>query len=399
MNQQDNEKPSSTSEEEVYEYLQRQPQIMLKLQENSLTVAQSLRDNYFKNTAKFITHLRRAMREADLGRRPDQILTTQAIDNINWAGVQGEVVTFLDGGFGQVQLSSQTPILLRVGSYRVKTGERRLSEREQFGYYPVIIGDLEGGSKERKDFPDIVRITAELLGGLAVLERTPDIRVLMFHGPLVYLMNLYAGHAPFTEKDIDIFLQQYAQNPELAQQLKEDFLQEAQFDIYPKMVPERCDEWIQKRWFEPLSWMAFLYRRLIQEARRRNPIPIIAGVVERSYLREFIQLFLLERVFRGLRKNEKVNYFNDLFGRTDLRSPKALLDKLGYTDSLLLAMLLETGQFSEPWTIDKYGGLTKVEMSIPGDPIKADFNHLKPPNQTGFPQVRGCYVHVSETRD
>ncbi len=57
---------------------------------------------------------------------------------------------------------------------------------------------------------DIVRITAELLGGLSALMRTPGIRVLMFHGPLVYLVGSYAGHTPFTEGDVDLFLQHYA---------------------------------------------------------------------------------------------------------------------------------------------------------------------------------------------
>ena len=58
---------------------------------------------------------------------------------------------------------------------------------------------------DRKDFVDIVRITAELLW-LSALMRTPGIRVLMFHGPLVYLVGSYAGHAPFTEGDVDLFL-------------------------------------------------------------------------------------------------------------------------------------------------------------------------------------------------
>jgi hypothetical protein len=70
---------------------------------------------------------------------------------------------------------------------------------------PLFLGDLEGGSKERKDFPDIVRITAELLGGLSALKRTPDLRVLMFHGPLVYMMSAYAGHTPFTKKTLTFF--------------------------------------------------------------------------------------------------------------------------------------------------------------------------------------------------
>jgi len=231
----------------------------MKLAENSLTVAESLRDNYFKNTAAFVAALRTAMH------RDPPIVDVMHVDNIGWQELQGEVATFVDGGVGQVRISSQVPILLRVGSYCVRTGERRMAEREQFGYYPVILGDLEGGSKERKDFIDIVRITAELLGGLSALERTPDLRLLMFHGPLVYLVGNYAGHTPFTEHDIDLFLGQYAANREAGVRLKDEFLREARLDIYPRMT-ERSDEWIERRLFEPVSWMAFLYRQLIAAA-------------------------------------------------------------------------------------------------------------------------------------
>jgi hypothetical protein len=398
-----NQQNYNSIEEEVISDLQNHPHIMIKLSENALLVAESLRDNYFANTAKFVTHLRRAMREADLGKREHQILETKAINDLNWQKVQGEVVTFIDGGLGQVQMSSPVPIFLRVGSYRVRTGERNLAEREQFGYFPVILGDLEGGSKERKDFPDIVRITAELLGGLSALKRTPDLRVLMFHGPLVYMMSGYAGYTPFTEKDIDLFLKHYAQKPELAQQLKEDFLEEAKIEIYPKIAPGRSDEWIKRRLFEPLSWIAFLYRQLIKEAKQRKPKTIIAGVVERGgELREFSETILLERVFKGLRKNDKISYFNELYGREDIKTPKALLDKLGYTDALLLSMLLEAGQFSEPWEIkSKYTGLSKGNISLPNESFTtdADWSCLKPYNEIGFPKVKGCYVKVSETTE
>jgi hypothetical protein len=309
----------------VREDLQRQSHLFMKLVENALTVAESLRDNYFQNTAKFVRELRRAMQATAAGRRSEAILTIHNVENAEWSSVQGEVVTFIDGGLGQVQISSQVPILLRVGSYCVRTGERHLSEREHFGYYPVILGDLEGGSKERKDFPDIVRITAELLGGLSALERTPDLRVLMFHGPLVYLMSGYAGHTPFTEKDIDLFLRQYAPTAALGYQIKEDFLRQAELDIYPQMT-DRSDEWARRRLFEPLAWIAYLYRRLIRIACQRRPTPIITGVVERGALREFSEKVLLERVFRGLRDKKQINYFNDMYGRSDLTSPKALLD-------------------------------------------------------------------------
>lgn len=212
------------SAQAVQEDLQRQPHLMLRLAENALTVAQSLRDNYFHNTSKFIAALRRAIAESPSKRWSEPILAVSAVDDLEWSALSGEVVTFIDGGIGQVRVSSQVPILLRVGSYRVRVGERRLAQREDFGYYPVILGDLQGGSKERRDFIDIVRITAELLGGLSALERTPDLSLLMFHGPLTYLVGAYAGHAPFTEADIDVFLYQYGVTPSDGRDLKAAFL-------------------------------------------------------------------------------------------------------------------------------------------------------------------------------
>ncbi len=380
----------------VQEDLQRQPHLFVRLAENALTVAESLRGNYFKNTATFIAALRKAIADTQQGRRTDPILEVRRVPETSWADVQDEVVTFIDGGVGQVQLASQVPILLRVGSYRVRTGERRLSEREQFGYYPVILGDLEGGSKERKDFIDIVRITAELLAGLSALERTPDLRVLIFHGPLTYLVGSYAGHTPFTERDIDLFLRQYAQDAQIARALKEDFLRQAHVDIYPK-ITKRPDEWARQRIFEPLSFIAFLLRRLCERARQR-PVPAyIVGVVERGNLRELSETILLERVFRGLRQKGNIDYFNNMYGRTDLSTPKALLDRLGYTDALLMAMLLEPGQYSESWSMNKFDGLRRGEVALPGlaDEELVNFEALKP-GPFGFPRIRGCYLHVSE---
>jgi NurA domain-containing protein len=391
----DPDRESDPSVSEIAESLQRQPHLFMRLLQNSLTVAESLRDNYFKNTARFVSDLKRRMRTE----KDAPILLCSRADILEWPTLQGEVVTFIDGGVGQVEISSQVPLLLRVGSYSVRTGERRLTERENFGYYPIILGDLQGGSKERKDFIDIVRITAELLGGLSALARTPDMRVLMFHGPLVYLVGSYAGHTPFTEKDIDLFLHQYAHDPEQGRRLKEDFLKEAELEVYPKMSA-RSDEWVKRKLFEPLSWMAFLFRRLISEAKKRDPHVLVAGVVERGTLRDFSERILLERVFRGLRQKGNVDYFNKMYARTELTSPKSLLDKLGYTDALLLAMLLQPGQWTESWQMDKYSGLRKGNVILPGesDARTVDFSPLKS-GKFGFPGVSGCYVHVSETTE
>jgi hypothetical protein len=170
-------------------------------------------------------------------------------------------------------------------------------------------------------------------------------------------------------------------------------------DIYPKMT-DRADEWVQRRLFEPLAWIAFLYRQLIEEARKRNPVPLIAGVVERGQLREFSERVLLERVFHGLRAKGRLDYFNQMYGRTDLKSPKSFLDKLGYTDALLLAMLMRPGEYSESWQISKYEGLRQGNVSLPGESGTSvvSFSPLKP-GSIGFPTVTGCYVHVSETTE
>jgi hypothetical protein len=391
-------RPPRWTQADIRADLQRQPHLLLKLAENALTVAESLRDNYFKNTAAFVSVLRRHTARAG-DKASDPLLTAHEVGYTRWRDVQGEVVTFIDGGIGRVRISSQVPILLRVGSYSVRTGERRLAEREQFGYYPVILGDLEGGSKERKDFPDIVRITAELLGGLAALERNVDLRVLMFHGPLVYLMGSYAGHTPFTERDADLFLKHYASDPALAADLKAEFLKEACLDVYPRMT-DRADEWSRRRLFEPLAWIAYLYRRLIRAAKQRRPVPIIAGVVERGEMREFVETVVLERVYRKLRARQKADFFNRIYGRTDLTSPRALLDRLGYTDALLLAMLLRPGEFSEPWEINKYQGLREGRVALPheGSRSTVDFAPLKP-GSIGFPCVLGSYLQVSENTE
>ena len=379
----------------VRDDLERQPHLFLRLAENALVVAESIRDNYFKNTAGFVAHLRRAIE------REDPIIQVGSVADARWEDVRDEVVTFIDGGVGQIHLSSQAPILLRVGSYSVRTGERRLAERENFGYYPIVLGDLEGGSKEREDFVDLVRITAEFLGGLAALDRTPDLDVLVFHGPLVNAIGRFTGHTPFTERDIDLFLRQYAAGSALADDLKEGFIREAGVETYPRMAPDWADDWAKRRLFEPLAWLAFLGRRLIRTAKARKNTPIVAGVVERERTGEFCERVLLDRVFHRMRERGTTSYFNDLYGRTDLTSPHGLLAKLGYTDSLLLAMVLRPGEYAEPWIMRKYAGLAAGRMALPGEAraSEVDWGSLRPPNSTGFPAVQGCYVHVSETTE
>src|SRR5262245_16908742 len=86
--------PDEHSLARVEAELQRHPHILMRLAENSLTVAQSMRDNYFRNTAKFISDVRRAIQQAQRGERTSQVLHTEDVSDSCWADFQDEVVSF-----------------------------------------------------------------------------------------------------------------------------------------------------------------------------------------------------------------------------------------------------------------------------------------------------------------
>src|SRR3954452_7527245 len=129
----------NAAEATVGEDLRRNPHILLQLAENSLTVAEGLRDNYFRSTARFVGALRGAVHDP---RRDTPLIAVRSVAGASWADIGPEVVTFIDAGIGSVAIAGRMPLLLRVGSFCVRTGERRIAERERFGYYPVILGDL-----------------------------------------------------------------------------------------------------------------------------------------------------------------------------------------------------------------------------------------------------------------
>lgn len=60
---------SPATPETVSAEIQRRPHVFMRLAENALMVAESLRGNYFKNTATFIADFKRAARQAAIGRR------------------------------------------------------------------------------------------------------------------------------------------------------------------------------------------------------------------------------------------------------------------------------------------------------------------------------------------
>ena len=89
-----------------------------------------------------------------------------------------------------------------------------------------------------------------------------------------------------------------------------------------------------------------------------------------------------------------------MFGRTDLNSPRAVLERLGYNDSLLLAMIMRPGQRTEAWDVRKYDGLRSGNVSLPGESFSTNVNFTAlRGGPVGFPPVSACYVHVAETNE
>lgn len=57
------------TEDDVRGDIQRQPHLFMRLAENALTVAETFRGNYLKNTSEFVAFLRLAMQQS-LEERP-----------------------------------------------------------------------------------------------------------------------------------------------------------------------------------------------------------------------------------------------------------------------------------------------------------------------------------------
>ncbi len=91
------------------------PDLFVRIAENALTVAEDLREDYFKSTLR----LARAMREEF--RASDGMYRISRLE-----GVRSEpcAVAFVDGGLSEVDMGLAVPLIVRAGIFRVKAGER-----------------------------------------------------------------------------------------------------------------------------------------------------------------------------------------------------------------------------------------------------------------------------------
>jgi hypothetical protein len=343
--------------------LRRQPNIFRRIIESSLVVGRDIREQYLPITAALLERIRSAGLMDEIG------IVDVGLDTF-WPKHRGEFVTFIDGGVGNIQILTRRPVMIRVGAFSVNTGEHDLSKREQFRFYPVLFGELEGGTHSREDFHDVVRMIAEMSAVLEALKASPQGSVVVLHGPLLYPMAGYTGHDPFTDRDLMQFhlgsREEIEMYLEECQGLNEDFQW-----VKDLAVQDKADA---------VCYLRFLLRRSIIVAREKDIL--LMGVVERGQAVNFLRQYLLPTVVK--RHPEIITEFfptRDIRVRSIKEKVRLLIELLNMNDSLILALLLREREYTQFYPLIK---TAQRQVETRYRPVIDEAR--------GFPRVCGAYL-------
>ena len=238
------------SDTDIRTKLKGEPDVFLRLTENSMLVAASLRDKFLDQTLSIASKIR--------GKLGIEDLKSFGIKKIpsDKTGSNKITVAFIDGGVGEAEIFLKVPLIVRGGIFRVKEGERDLEKREIFEFFPVLIGDLEGGEKGSSDYASVVRIIIELSAVLKVLDdpKYSDVNLIMLHGPILYRLSAYSRHW-FFEKDIIAMAQ-----------CSEDLIDGFRENIKECHLEECiCSSWKGEQKLVANCFIAFLLNRIIDK--------------------------------------------------------------------------------------------------------------------------------------
>lgn len=323
------------------EKLRKEPDIFLRLAQSSLKVAKSLRQVYLDVTVKLAEQIRNML----LSESNDTGLTIRQVERVS--GDSRLTVCFIDGGVGEAEIFFRVPLIVRGGIFRVKEGERDLERRETFEFFPVLIGDLDGGEKSRPDYASVVRIIVELAAVWHVLKdsdnKYSDVNLIMLHGPLLYRLSAYTNHW-FYESDIERMTHG-------AEEIIQGYKEFCKKDPTPR---DWFRIWEQQRKVRANHMIAYLLSSIIQQCSERG-IHFI-GVVERASATEICrQLFkkMLEDdipIDDRLLPNPSGQYIKDA---------DEIIERGNYSDPLLFSLVLEPGEYLSLWKAkERYTGFS-----------------------------------------
>jgi hypothetical protein len=315
------------------------PDLFVRIAENALTVAEELREDYFKSTLSLARSMRDEFRRGE---------GTYKIADVSGEVPEACAVAFVDGGLSRIDMGLGVPLIVRAGIFRVKQGERDLDKRETFDHFPLMLGQLRGGLKSSSKYGDVVRELVELGALVTALEddRFSDIRLLMLHGPLQFVSGPFFDHW-FYPEDFEQMLGMSEDRPHVLPVLQ-------QFSGWCKACrlngTERCAQDIGNQHLPAVCMMAFLQDHIIKRAAQKDVL--LCGVVERSFGRS-ITKYVVKRML-----DHEPEVFSALLDSLSIDSKAAgvqadaILDATRYNDAVLLALALDRGEQLEWYQVE-----------------------------------------------
>lgn len=344
------------------------------LGQQSLALAKEIRsefvdltDNLARKTREKIFFKKEFLTEKSEEISPLTNIEIMHVKYLKWSGVKGETISFIDGGVGETKIMNRIPLIIRAGIFKVITGERDLSEREKFEIYPILVGDLESGRKDRGDYSSVIRIVIELLSAFKATfsKDYSNTNLLMLHGPVSYRLSAYTEHY-ISEEDIQYILGNKGIDFESdVENINADklitnfrsFCDNCELNINNGGF---CDPTLLKSNIRVICFIWYLLKTIFKETYIRDNFEI-TGVVERSQSTDFIRDHLFPKLLKldsSLLEDYKIEKTEKLEKDID-----SLLEKSLYHDSLILSLLLEEGEYTSPvYANRRYSGISKDEL-------------------------------------
>ena len=301
--------------------------------QNSALIATSIRSEYLGRTNSLVEAIDslpmsggKPLEKKMVVKDPSSMAETSEI----LEDLRGERVGSQDGGQGKGLLGTTIPFILRTVVFSVKLGDRS-SLREDFSPSYFMANELSAGAMgSGEELLAAILEIFELKSALLTVEQK-DLDILLLHGPLTRSFSVFLGDNYYiSELDMEVVI-----GKDLA----------AAYKAWRSSLPGSTQKDLER--FSSFGLIVFLLKSLIEAAEKKGTL--ICGVVERTTSTEVTQQTLYQNIAEIYSKNE--DWFKKVTG-SPLKTPhdeyiKNFLDRLGYTDSLILGSLLRKGERTE----------------------------------------------------
>jgi hypothetical protein len=307
--------------------------VLSTILQNSMLIAKTIRIDYLEQTNTLIDTIASLPTALGVPLEKKKIVVdpSTAVETSNiLESLRGMRVAALDGGQGKGLLGTAIPFILRTVVFSVKLGDTS-SSREDFTPSYFMANELTAGALGAgEQLLAAVLEIFELKSALLTLTQR-DIDIMLMHGPLTRSFSVFLGDTYYiTESDMEVII---------GKELSADY--RSWKSALSSSVQKKLDK------FPSFGCIVFLLGRLLQIAKEKGTL--LCGVVERTGSTEVTQQILYKNFTGIYGKNEE--WFKKVTGKA-LASPqdeyvKLFLDRLGYTDALILGALLKKGEYSD----------------------------------------------------